>query len=121
MQEKIDWIALLLTAILIVLVRESSVWIMEKFNHPELGNLAGLFFFLILLITWRKVSALPRRLIDANAKIMKESAFAFLPVSAGSVIMLATLGTELPAIVFILFFCTLIPLWLYAKMAKRWL
>ncbi len=40
---------------------------------------------------------LPARLVDTNNKIMKESAFAFLPISAGSLIMLVQMGKEIPA------------------------
>jgi hypothetical protein len=51
---------------------------------------------------------------------MKESGFAFLPICAGSLIMLVHMGEK-----FRYFFClvvsTLIPLWVYAKMAKHWL
>lgn len=121
MHEKIDWLALLYTIAFIIVVREAAVWIMTQLGHPALGNLLGLFALLVLLIVWRKLAALPKRMLDANAKIMKESALAFLPISAGSILMLASLGHELAAIIFILFFATLVPLWLYAKLAKRWL
>ena len=121
MHEKTDWLALLYTVALIIAVREAAVWIMSKLDHPALGNLFGLFALLVLLIVWRKLGSLPKRMLDANAKIMKESALAFLPISAGSILMLTSLGHELAAIIFILFFATLLPLWLYAKMAKRWL
>lgn len=119
--KKYDWQALLATLTLIVLVRESCVWLMGLLAHPELGNLLGLLLLLAILITWRKVKPLPIRMLDANTHIMKESAFAFLPVSAGSVIMLMHLGDELPWFLFILLFSTLVPLWLYGQIAKRWL
>lgn len=118
---KYDWPALVATFALIVLVRESCVWLMGLFAHPELGNLLGLLLLLTILIIWRKIKPLPMRMLDANTHIMKESAFAFLPVSAGSVIMLMHLGDELPWFLFILLFSTLVPLWLYAQMAKRWM
>ena len=59
--------------------------------------------------------------IYTNNKIMKESAFAFLPISAGSLIMLVQMGKEIPLFLIVMFISTLIPLWVYAKMAKRWL
>ncbi|HEX5381739.1 MAG TPA: hypothetical protein VFW61_05815, partial [Acinetobacter sp.] len=76
---------------------------------------------LILLLIWRKFRKVPARLVDTNNKIMKESAFAFLPISAGSLLMLVQMGSEIPLFVLILVVSTLIPLWVYAKMAKRWL
>ena len=117
----IDWPAWIGTLLLIIVFREASVWIMTQFNHPELGNLVGLLSLLAVLFTWRKLSKIPARLVDTNNKIMKESAFANLPISAGSLIMLTHMGKQIPIFLIVLFISTLIPLWLYAKMAKRWL
>ena len=117
---RIDWIALLSTLALIILIRESAVVAMRLFGHAELGNLAGLVFFLAVLLLWRRHRPLPIRLIDANTRIMKESALAFLPISAGALLMLLHLGKELPWFLFILIFSTLFSLWLYAQLAKRW-
>ena len=121
MQTRTDWSALGLTILLIVIIRESSVWLTGQFGHPELGNLTGLGILLIILIIYRRFKPLSLRMIDANAKIMKESAFAFLPISAGAVLMLIAMGKEIPAFLFVMVVSTLIPLWVYAKMAKRWL
>lgn len=120
MWRKFDWAALAVTLFLIVFIRESCVWLMGLINHPELGNLLGLLLFLAILLVWRKYKPLSMRMIDANARIMKESAFAFLPISAGAIIMLVHLGKELPWFLFIMIFSTLFPLWLYARLAKRW-
>lgn len=119
--KNIDWPAWIATLLLIVVFREGSVWIMTQLNHPELGNLVGLISLLIVLFAWRYFSKLPPRLIDTNNKLMKESAFAFLPISAGSLIMLIQLGQNIPAFILVLCLSTLLPLWIYAKMAKRWL
>lgn len=116
-----DWPAWVGTLGLIVGFRECAVWIMTQFNHPELGNLMGLISFLILLLVWRKFRKVPARLVDTNNKIMKESAFAFLPISAGSLLMLVHMGSEIPLFLLVLVVSTLIPLWIYAKMAKHWL
>ena len=116
-----DWSALVMTIALIILVRESSVALMTLFEHPELGNLVGLGILLVILSIWRRFKPIPLRLIDANAKIMRESAFAFLPISAGAVLMLIGMGKHLPAFLFVMVLSTLFPLWLYAKMSKRWL
>lgn len=117
----IDWPAWIGTLLLIIVFREASVWIMTQLNHPELGNLVGLLSLLAVLFTWRTLSKIPARLVDTNNKIMKESAFAFLPISAGSLIMLTHMGKQIPIFLIVLCISTLIPLWLYAKMAKRWL
>ena len=121
MQNKIDWPALFMTLMLIIVIRESCVWLMSQFGHPELGNLIGLGTLLIILVIWRKFKAIPLRMIDANARIMRESAFAFLPISAGAVLMLFAMGQTIPKFLFVMVVSTLIPLWVYAKMSKRWL
>ena len=125
----IDWTAWFYTILLIVVFREGAVAITKVFNHPELGNLVGLMSLLATLLIWRRFRKISNRLIDKNKfkelslldKIMKESAFAFLPICAGSLIMLVHLGKEIPVFLFVLTLSTLLPLWIYAKMAKRWL
>ncbi|MFH7810072.1 MULTISPECIES: hypothetical protein [unclassified Acinetobacter] len=117
----VDWTAWIGTVALIVLFRESAVWVTGYFGHPEMGNLLGLISLLIVLLGWRKFKKIPARLVDTNNKIMKESAFAFLPISAGSLLMMTHLGHEIPMFLVVLFVSTLIPLWVYAKMSKKWL
>ena len=117
----LDWKAWAGTIALIIIFREASVWLMGQFNHPELGNLVGLISLLIVLSLWRKFNKISVRLVDTNNKIMKENAFAFLPISAGSLLMLKHLGEEMPMFLVVLFISTLIPLWVYAKMSKKWL
>lgn len=117
----LDWKAWVGTIALIIIFREASVWLMGQFNHPELGNLVGLISLLIVLSLWRKFNKISVRLVDTNNKIMKESAFAFLPISAGSLLMLKHLGEEMPMFLAVLFISTFIPLWVYAKMSKKWL
>lgn len=117
----IDWTAWVVTLLLIIGFREGSVIVMRAFGHPELGNLVGLISLLTILILWRKFKKIPLQIVDTNNKIMKESGFAFLPVCAGSLIMLVHMGKEIPLFLFVLVVSTLIPLWVYAKMAKRWL
>ena len=119
--KNIDWQAWIGTLALIILVRESAVWIMAQFSHPELGNLVGLLSLLGVLLLWRKFKKIPARLVDTNNKLMKESGFAFLPVCAGSLLMLVSMGKEIPLFLLVMCVSTLIPLWIYAKMAKKWL
>ena len=117
----IDWSAWIATLILIIAFREAAVWIMTQLQHPELGNLVGLLSLLAVLFLWRYFCKVPVRLVDTNNKIMKESAFAFLPISAGALMMLIHMGQKIPVFLIVLCVSTLIPLWIYAKMAKRWL
>lgn len=119
--KSIDWPAWIGLLILIIGFREASVWLMTQLNRPELGNLVGLLSLLVVLFLWRKWKSVPIRIVDVNNKIMKESAFAFLPISAGSLMMLLHMGKEIPLFLVVLTVSTLIPLWIYAKMAKRWL
>ena len=117
----IDWQAWIFTIGLIIFFREASVLVMSQFNHPELGNLTGLLSLLFVLVLWRRFKKIPARLVDTNNKLMRESGFAFLPICAGSSIMLVSMGKEIPLFLVVMFVSTLIPLWIYAKMAKKWL
>lgn len=119
--KNIDWPAWIGTLILIIGFRELAVWITTQFNHPELGNLAGLIGLLIILSIWRMTTGLPQRLVDTTNRLMKESGFAFLPICAGSLIMLVHMGKDIPLFLLVLVVSTLIPLWIYAKIAKKWL
>ena len=119
--KRIDWQVWIFTIGLIIFFREASVWVMSQFNHPELGNLTGLLSLLFGLVLWRRFKKIPARLVDTNNKLMKESGFAFLPICAGSLIMLVSMGKEIPLFLLVMFISTLIPLWIYAKMAKKWL
>lgn len=119
--KKIDWPAWIGTLILIIGFRELAVWITAQFGHPEMGNLAGLLSLLILLSIWRITKGLPQRLVDTTNRLMKESGFAFLPICAGSLVMLVQMGKDIPLFLLVLVVSTLIPLWVYAKIAKKWL
>ena len=119
--KKIDWPAWIGTISLIIIFREAAVWVCSLLGHPELGNLSGLLSLLIVLAIWRNTKGLPQRLVDTNNKIMKESGFAFLPICAGSLIALVHMGAQIPLFLLVLVLSTLVPLWVYAKMAKKWL
>jgi len=121
MTNSIDWKALGLTLLLVVLFREVAVLLMQRVGHPELGNLVGLFALLACLLVYRRWRVLSPRLIDANTRIMKESALAFLPIAAGAGVMMASLGHELGWFIVVMTVSTLLPLWGYAWLSKRWL
>ena len=119
--KRIDWRIWIATLILIVAFREGALWLMTQFSHPELGNLVGLMSLLVVLALWRIFGNIPTNLIETNNKIMKESAFAFLPICAGALVMLTQMGNKIYFFMLVLCISTLFPLWLYAKMSKRWL
>lgn len=119
--KQIDWFAWIVTLALIVIFREASVWVMTQVNFPELGNLIGLLALLVCLLIWRRFNRISPRIIDSNNRLMKESAFAFLPVCAGSLLTMVHMGKSIPVFLFIMVVSTLVPLWVYAKMAKKWL
>lgn len=119
--KQIDYVAWIATIALIVIFREASVWVATQFNHPELGNLLGLVALLITLSLIRIVWDIPARLIDCTNKLMRESGFAFVPISVGSCFALFYMGNEIVKFMVVLVVSTLIPLWIYAKIAKKWL
>lgn len=121
MKHTLDWSAILMTLAMIIVIRESCVWVTGHFGHPELGNLIGLGVFLIILVIWRSLKQIPHRMVDASTVMMRESAFAFLPISGGAILMLIAMGKDVPLFLFVMVFSTLLPLWVYAKLAKRWL
>ncbi|MEB3768378.1 hypothetical protein [Acinetobacter sp. MD2] len=118
---KIDWQAWIGNISLIIIFRETALWVMTQLHFPELGNLVGLISLLVCMLLWRRLRPISLRLVDTNNKIMRESAFAFLPVCAGSLLTLVHMGKEIPLFLFILCLSTLVPLWVYAKMSKHWL
>lgn len=121
MNNRIDWSALLATMVLIVSVREIAVWVMSLLGYPKLGNLIGLASLLAILIGVRYFASISPRLVEANNRIMKDGLFAFLPTSGGSLFILMVMGAEIPMFLVVLLVSTLIPMWVYAKMAKKWL
>lgn len=110
--------ALLSLGVVIVTMRESSVWLMQQFGRGAFGNLFGLVLLLSVLLILRRYRVLPVAWVDANNLIMRESAFAFLPIAAGAFVATWALGREIWTVLFILVMSTLIPLWIYARLAQ---
>lgn len=110
---------LISTIFLVILFRESSFFFMNYLEHPELSNLTGLFLLLICLVIYGKFKGIRSSLINANQLIMKESVFAFLPVCVGSLIMLFHLEDSLYLFLSVLVISTLLPLFLFALVAKK--
>ncbi|MEC7120209.1 MAG: hypothetical protein VXW65_09950 [Pseudomonadota bacterium] len=120
-RSSVDWPALGATLLLVIVCRELSVWLMGWVGYAALGNLVGLFALLAILLIYRRFHTISARLIDANTRIMKESALAFLPIAAGAGVMMASLGGELGWFILVMTVSTLLPLWGYAWLSKRWL
>lgn len=117
-----DWKMLIIVAAMIIFIREVSVWLMTQVGYENLGNLVGLFILLAFAFGYRHFKGdIPSRIVVANSRILKEGIFAFLPICAGVGILLSNLGNDTFKIVFIMLISTLIPLWLYAYLVKKWL
>ncbi len=117
-----DWQMLIVVAVIIIFIREVSVWLMTLVGYANLGNLVGLFLLLGFALAYRHFKGdIPSRLVAANSRILKEGIFAFLPICAGVGILLSNLGNDTFKIVLIMLISTLIPLRLYAYLVKKWL
>ena len=108
--------------LIIIIVRELCVWLMGLVGFANLGNLVGLFVLLGLALSYRASRGqIPPRLVAANARILRESLFAFLPICAGMGVLIIGLGSDASKILAIMVISTLFPLRLYAYLSKRWL
>lgn len=118
---KHGWLAILTTLILIVAVREVSVLAAEQLGIASMGNIIGMVGLFFALLAWRMTHELPAWLTDASNKILTESAYAYLPVSAGAGILLFQLGDEFTRIMIVMLVSTLLPLWAFAQLSAYWL
>lgn len=114
-------LAMLATIAVAVAVREISVWLCTWFGMPTAANIVGLLGLFALLIVVRLTVGLPAWLSVSANKLLAESGFAFLPVSAGAGILLFGLGADLPKVAMVIVLSTLLPLWLVARLAASWL
>jgi putative effector of murein hydrolase LrgA (UPF0299 family) len=120
-QAKFDWKMLAVVTLIIVFIREVSVWLMTQIGYENLGNFLGLFLLFGFAVAYRiSQGEIPPRLVAANSKILKEGIFAFLPICAGIGTLLAGLGNDAFKILLIMVISTLIPLRLYAYMVQKW-
>ncbi len=113
--------ALLLVVALVVVVRESAVALARAFGHPSLGNLLGMFALLVGLLWYKRRCGLPVRLVEGGNRLMKDSALAFLPIAAGAIVLMGQMGAAVWGIVLVMTVSTLLPLWAFARLARRWL
>ncbi|WP_201616655.1 CidA/LrgA family protein [Psychrobacter urativorans] len=115
------WIALILTLIIVIVVRESAVVVCDLLGIAKAANVVGMVAMFLILITWRLIKGLPSWLTKASNMLLVDSGFAFLPVSAGAGILLFALGDELWGVMLTMAISTLIPLWGLGILANHWL
>lgn len=113
--------ALLLTLIMVITVRESAVIICQWAGIEKAANIVGLLTMFFILIVWRFIKGVPSWLTQASNTLLVDSGFAFLPVSAGAGLLLFGLGDELWGFMLTILISTLIPIWGFAVLANRWL
>lgn len=118
---KYSWLAIIVTCVAIVAIREISVLIAIQLGVPSMGNIIGMVGLFFGLLVWRMTHELPVWLTEASNKILTESAYAYLPVSAGAGILLFKLGDEFTRIMLVLLVSTIVPLWAFAKLGACWL
>ena len=113
--------ALLLTLIMVITVRESAVIVCQWAGIEKAANIVGLLTMFFILIVWRFIKGVPSWLTQASNTLLVDSGFAFLPVSAGAGLLLFGLGDELWGFMLTILISTLIPIWGFAVLANRWL
>lgn len=115
------WLAIILTLIMVIIVRETAVIVCQWAGIEKAANVVGLVAMFCILITWRLLKGLPSWLTQASNLLLVDSGFAFLPVSAGAGLLLFALGDELWGVMLTIMISTLIPLWGLAILANNWL
>ena len=115
------WMALLLTLIMVITIRESAVIVCQWAGIEKAANIVGLLTMFFILIVWRFIKGVPSWLTQASNTLLVDSGFAFLPVSAGAGLLLFGLEDELWGFILTILISTLIPIWGFAILANRWL
>ncbi|MGP5360463.1 CidA/LrgA family protein [Psychrobacter celer] len=115
------WLALILTLVMVIFVRETAVLVCQWAGIEKAANIVGLVAMFVVLMAWRLLKGLPIWLTQASNTLLVDSGFAFLPVSAGAGLLLFALGDELWGVMLTMLISTLIPLWGLALLANRWL
>lgn len=116
------WLGMFATIVLVVFVRETALYICTLFNMPTAANIVGLVGLFLILMAYRLLrGGLPQWLSYSASLLLVDSGFAFLPVSAGAGILMFGLGTEFWAVSLTIIISVVLPLWLMAKLAQKWL
>ena len=71
------WMALLLTLIMVITVRESAVIVCQWAGIEKAANIVGLLTMFFILIVWRFIKGIPGWLTQASNTLLVDSGFAF--------------------------------------------
>lgn len=71
------WIALSLTLVMVIVVRESAVIICQWAGIEKAANVVGLVVMFLILMAWRLIRGLPNWLTRASNILLVDSGFAF--------------------------------------------
>ncbi len=115
------WLGMLATIAIVVGVRELALIICTQLGMPAAANIVGLICLFIMLIIVRITIGLPEWLKSSAARLLVDSGFAFLPVSAGAGILLFGLGADMLPVSAVIVISTVLPLWGLALLTARWL
>lgn len=115
------WLGILLTLLMVIVVRETCVLVCQYLGIATAANIVGLVIMLIILLLWRWRFGLPHWMTEASSRLLLDSGFAFLPVSAGAGLLLFALGDEFWRFMLVVVVSTLLPLWGLAVLANKWL
>lgn len=112
---------MLATLLLVIVVREVCFFASKALGFESAGNIVSMVVMFLILIIWRYRTGLPTWLTESANIWLKDSGFAFLPITAGAGLLLFNLGNEFWRMVAILAISTLFPLWALGHLAERWL
>lgn len=115
------WLSMLATVAIVVGVRELALFVCTLLGMPTATNIVGLVGLFIILMVIRALVGIPSWLTQSASVLLVDSGFAFLPVSAGAGILLFGLGDELIFVCIIIGISVIVPLWLFANLAQKWL
>lgn len=115
------WLAVALTLVMVIIVRESAVIVCIALGIEKAANVVGMVAMFIMLVIWRMLKGIPSWLTSASNILLVDSGFAFLPVSAGAGILMFALGDEFWGFMWTIVISTLLPLWALVWLANRWL
>ena len=87
-------LAIAMTLGMVIVVREGAWLLCRALGYESASNIVGMLILFVLLMGWRWLSGLPNWLNRASGILLADSAFAFLPVSAGAGILMLKLGDE---------------------------
>lgn len=112
---------MLTTLLLVIVVREVCFIASKMAGFESAGNIVGMVVMFAILMIWRYTKGLPTWLTESTNIWLKDSGYAFLPITAGAGLLMFNLGDEFWRMFAILAISTLFPLWALGHLAERWL